>query len=85
MYSGDVSPVNVESRRHNGSSVSETLRYSSAKEDSDVHLTNGSPVCSATGEQKPTKWTLNIFNSGFIQFLKLWNILHFEFDKKNVK
>uniref|UniRef100_A0A8C4NMP4 C2H2-type domain-containing protein n=1 Tax=Eptatretus burgeri TaxID=7764 RepID=A0A8C4NMP4_EPTBU len=49
--SGEVYPVNVESRRHD-SSVSETLRHASAKEDSDVHLTNFCTVCSATEQSR---------------------------------
>jgi len=62
LFSGDVDPVNVESRQQMDASVSETLRYHSIKEDSDVHLTNGGTVCSATGKQKPSKLTFNLLN-----------------------
>uniref|UniRef100_A0A8C4NKS7 C2H2-type domain-containing protein n=1 Tax=Eptatretus burgeri TaxID=7764 RepID=A0A8C4NKS7_EPTBU len=49
---GDVFPANVESTRHNGSSVSETSRHASEKEDSDIHLTNGRTVCPATEQSR---------------------------------
>uniref|UniRef100_UPI00358DE2FF zinc finger protein 501-like n=1 Tax=Myxine glutinosa TaxID=7769 RepID=UPI00358DE2FF len=50
--SGDDSPVNVESRQHNNSSVSEASIHTSRNEDSHVHLRNASPTRSATEQSR---------------------------------
>uniref|UniRef100_A0A8C4X070 C2H2-type domain-containing protein n=2 Tax=Eptatretus burgeri TaxID=7764 RepID=A0A8C4X070_EPTBU len=80
--SGDVYPGNVESRRHNGSSVSETLRCAPAKEHSDVHFTNGSPVCSATEQSRSPVGQIRSRSSLSVKMLSIFNFQSQEEDSK---